>query len=353
MSSKEIIKSFLTISIIVLVIYLIFQLKTPILYIFISFIFSLILRPINDFFVERIKISKTFASIISTTLLILFFTAMILLFIPVLSEQGKNLSLLNTKDLKENFLLNLANINSYFESNGIVFLDLISESKIFSDFDFSFVTDLFNYIVSQIGSLSVGILSIVFITFFFLKDGQTIFKKITNNLPKNQKNKIQKSAVKIKYLLTRYFLGVFVQILTLFIFYSVLLFVVGVNNLLAIAFICAILNIIPYLGPLISIFLMLVLSFTTNLELFVVSDFINDSIYLILGFIIIQLIDNILLQPLIFSSSVKSHPLEIFLVIIFSGFLFGILGLIIAIPTYTFLKVIINNFIDFKKILSQ
>ena len=81
---------------------------------------------------------------------------------------------------------------------------------------------------------------------------------------------------------------------------------------------------------------MLVLSFTTNLELFVVSDFINDSIYLILGFIIIQLIDNILLQPLIFSSSVKSHPLEIFLVIIFSGFLFGILGLIIAIPTYTF-----------------
>ena len=98
---------------------------------------------------------------------------------------------------------------------------------------------------------------------------------------------------------------------------------------------------------------MLVLSFTTNLELFVVSDFINDSIYLILGFIIIQLIDNILLQPLIFSSSVKSHPLEIFLVIIFSGFLFGILGLIIAIPTYTFLKVIINNFIDFKKILSQ
>ena len=131
------------------------------------------------------------------------------------------------------------------------------------------------------------------------------------------------------------------------------MFVVGVNNLLAIAFICAILNIIPYLGPLISIFLMLVLSFTTNLELFVVSDFINDSIYLILGFIIIQLIDNILLQPLIFSSSVKSHPLEIFLVIIFSGFLFGILGLIIAIPTYTFLKVIINNFIDFKKILSQ
>ena len=98
---------------------------------------------------------------------------------------------------------------------------------------------------------------------------------------------------------------------------------------------------------------MLVLSFTTNLELFVVSDFINDSIYLILGFTIIQLIDNILLQPMIFSSSVKSHPLEIFLVIIFSGFLFGILGLIIAIPTYTFLKVIINNFIDFKKILSQ
>ena len=127
----------------------------------------------------------------------------------------------------------------------------------------------------------------------------------------------------------------------------------GVENSFAIAFICAILNIIPYLGPIISIILMIVLSVTNNLDSFIVNDFIYNSVYLFLGFSLIQLIDNFILQPYIFSSSIKSHPLEVFIVIIFSGILFGILGLIIAIPLYTSLKVVISSFFNFKKMISN
>lgn len=58
----------------------------------------------------------------------------------------------------------------------------------------------------------------------------------------------------------------------------------------------------------------------------------------------VQIIDNNISSPLIFSKSVNSHPLEIFLVLLIVGFLFGISGMIIAIPFYTILKVFGKNF---------
>ena len=141
------------------------------------------------------------------------------------------------------------------------------------------------------------------------------------------------------------------QITILFILYFILLLTLGVENSFAIAFICAILNIIPYLGPLISIFLMIILSATNNIDAFIFNDFLANSIWLLVGFTAIQMIDNFIIQPYIFSSSIKSHPLEVFIVIIFSGLLFGIFGLIIAIPVYTTIKVIYNSFFDTKKLM--
>ena len=97
---------------------------------------------------------------------------------------------------------------------------------------------------------------------------------------------------------------------------------------------------------------MIILAATNNLDAFIFSEFFINSVWLFSGFLVIQLMDNFLLQPYIFSSSIKSHPLEVFVVIIFSGLLFGIFGLIIAIPMYTTLKVIYNSFFDTRKILS-
>jgi predicted PurR-regulated permease PerM len=65
------------------------------------------------------------------------------------------------------------------------------------------------------------------------------------------------------------------------------------------------------------------------------------------------LVDNFFSQPFIFSKSVKSHPLEIFLVIIISGLLFGVLGMIVAVPAYTALKVVLKEFLSENKIVKQ
>ena len=353
MNSKELVKSFIKISAIILTIYILFQLRLGILYIFISLILTLIVSPINKLFLNRFKIGKTISSLISISVLISSFSLLVGLFVPILTKQGKNLSLLNTKEFRGNLEAIVKSVTDYFESQQLSVLEFITDLNIMSEVDFSFVSELFNSIISKIGSLSIGILSVLFITFFLIKDGNKIFISLVDLFPKKERKKINLSFAKIENLLSRYFTGVLLQITILFIFYIILLLMLGVENSFAIAFICAILNIIPYLGPIISIILMIVLSVTNNLDSFMVNDFIYNSVYLFLGFSLIQLIDNFILQPYIFSSSIKSHPLEVFIVIIFSGILFGILGLIIAIPLYTSLKVVISSFFNFKKMISN
>ena len=353
MKSQDLVKSIIILSAIALIILLLFKIRLGLLYIFISIILTLIITPFNKLLKNKLKMRNSLSSLLSLTMLISFLSLLIVLFVPVLTKQGKNLSLLNTLEFREKIQSTITGLKDYFETQNISVLDFISDLNIISEIDFSFVTKLFNSIISQIGSFSIGVLSVMFITFFLLKDGNIIFNKIIKLFPKKHVNKLSKSFIKIEDLLTRYFIGVSLQILILFSFYLALLLIIGIENAFAIAFICAILNIIPYLGPLISIILMIILSVTSSLDIFLINDFITNSFWLFTGFVFIQLIDNFLLQPYIFSSSVKSHPLEVFIVIISTGLLFGIFGLIIAIPVYTTLKVIYQNFFDTKKMISN
>src|SRR3970282_2608755 len=81
------------------------------------------------------------------------------------------------------------------------------------------------------------------------------------------------------------------------------------------------------------------------------TEILPTTIYVLIGFWIVQIIDNNFSQPIIFSKSVSSHPLEIFLVILIAGYLFGILGMIIAVPLYTILKVIGKEFFPENKLI--
>ena len=153
--------------------------------------------------------------------------------------------------------------------------------------------------------------------------------------------------------MSRYFIGLVIQITILFILYTIILLIFGISNAVVIAFLCALLNIIPYVGPLISAFLMTILSMTSNLGQDFQSEILPTTIYVMIGFILAQLVDNFASQPIIFSKTTKSHPLEIFLIIIIGGLLMGPLGMIIAVPSYTVIKVILKEFISDNKIVSS
>ena len=174
------------------------------------------------------------------------------------------------------------------------------------------------------------------------------FKRI---IPDSQEEKVLNSVEKIRELLTRYFIGLIVQLTIICILYLIVLLIFGVENAFVIAFLCALLNIVPYVGPLIGSILAGVLTMLSNIN----NDFqtvtLPTTIYVMIGFFIVQMIDNNVSSPIIFSKSVNSHPLEIFLVVLIAGILFGIVGMIIAVPVFTILKVIGKEFFPDIKIV--
>jgi len=96
----------------------------------------------------------------------------------------------------------------------------------------------------------------------------------------------------------------------LLIIYSLVLFIFGIENAFVIAFLCALLNLIPYLGPIIGGILMILLTMNSNIDADFSTVILPKTIYVMIGFIVGQLIDNFFSQPIIFSNSVKSHPLK-------------------------------------------
>ena len=227
------------------------------------------------------------------------------------------------------------------------------EKNILQGLDIGFIPNFLNSFLNVLSSASIGLFSVLFISFFFLKDSKLFENGLLIFVPIDKKKGTTNSIGKINGLLSRYFVGLLLQIFILFVIYTIVLLIVGIENAVVIAFLCALFNIIPYIGPIIGGVIMLTLTMTSNLG----SDFseviLPKTGYVFLGLLFGQLVDNFFSQPFIFSNSVKSHPLEIFLVIIIAGLLFGVVGMIVAVPGYTAIKVILKEFLSDNQIVKS
>jgi predicted PurR-regulated permease PerM len=358
MNSKEIsngiLKAVATISGVCLLLFFLYKIQSVIVYIAISAVISLIGRPIIGFLRNRLKLNNLFAVIITMVLFLGIIIGLIGLFIPLILEQGQNLSLLNINQLQAKIQSIYNELLAHFHIEAITINeDTIANSKILSKINFAVIPEFLNSIVSGFGSFSMGLFSVLFISFFLLKDSKLFENALMTLIPDNKESRLKISIEKIKNLLSRYFVGLVLQITVLFIIYTIGLLIIGVENAVVIAFLCALINLIPYLGPIIGAFIMVLLTMTSNLGHSFSEVILPNTLYVLIVVAIGQLNDNFVSQPLIFSKSVKSYPLEIFLVIIIAGLLFGIVGMVIAIPTYTALKVILKEFLSGNKIVQQ
>ncbi|MDO7173295.1 AI-2E family transporter [Mariniflexile sp. AS56] len=338
---------------IALLLWFLYQIQSVIGYIAIAAVISLIGRPVVLFLERRLKFKNTIAVILTMSILIGLFIGLVALFIPLIIKQGQNLSLLNIDELQNNIEDLYFEITNYFNVHQIDLEQSIKQSNLLSKIDYSLIPNFLNSVVSGLGSFSIGLFSVLFISFFFLKDSRLFESGVLTILPDNKELRWKNSSTKIKNLLSRYFVGLIFQILILFIIYTIGLLIIGVENAIVIAFLCALLNLIPYVGPLVGAFLMLALTMTSNLGESFSNVILPKTFWVFIVFIIGQLVDNFLSQPIIFSKSVKSHPLEIFLVILITGILFGIIGLILAVPAYTAIKVIFKEFLSENKIVKK
>lgn len=334
-----------------LLLYFLYLTQAVLIYILIAAVLSLIARPFILFLRRKLKLPNSLAVILTMSLMLGLISGLIILFIPLILEQGRNLSLLQVEELKNNIQSIYNQINDYFSSKGI---DILKQLK---DVDFSSqfqtIPTILNAFVGTLSSLGAGLFSVLFISFFFMKDSLLFKKGIIAIIPKNTESRFSESLEQIKFLLSKYFIGLILQITILYIIYTIILLSFGISNALVIAFLCALLNLIPYIGPLIGGIIMFVLSMTSNIGLDFQKEILPTSLWILVCYFFAQLLDNLVSQPLIFSKTTKSHPLEVFLIIIIFGILFGIVGMIVAVPSYTALKVVLKEFLSENKIVKS
>ena len=351
--SKGILKALAVIMGVSILLFFLYKIQSVIVYISIAAVISLIGLPIVRFLKSKLKFGNTLAVVVTMVVLIGLLIGLVRLFIPLIVEQGHNLSLLNIDELRGNVENLYYQFTEYFSLSNFEVEQSLKNSKLLSNLDYSIIPNFLNSVVTGFGSFSIGLFSVLFIAFFLLKDSKLLEQGILVFVPDNKESRSKKSFEKIKTLLSRYFVGLIFQILILFVIYTIVLLIFGIKNAVVIAFLCALLNLIPYVGPLVGGLLMLTLTMSSNLGASFSEVILPKTIYVMIGFVIGQLVDNFFSQPFIFSKSVKSHPLEIFLVIIISGLLFGVLGMIVAVPAYTALKVILKEFLSENKIVKQ
>lgn len=217
-------------------------------------------------------------------------------------------------------------------------------NTLFNMFNPARIQKLLSSFVGFFGSIMITVMSVFFIAFFFLKEGSLFTEMVSILAPNRSEGKVKHAIEESSSLLIRYFVGLVIQVIIITIITTLVLKLFGFKGALLMAFVFAIFNLIPYLGPLIGNFMGVLIVISSNLELDFYEGMLPKIITTIIIFMVIQLLDNFLLQPNIFSKSVKAHPLEIFLVVLMGAKIGGVVGMVIAIPAYTVIRVLLKVF---------
>ncbi len=207
--------------------------------------------------------------------------------------------------------------------------------------------------INAFGDIMVGLFSIFFIGFFFLREQGLFDKILTSLVPTRHEHQTRQAVDETSRLLIRYFIGILIQVTIITFIVSLSLTLLGVKNALLIGFFAGIMNVIPYIGPMVAAGIGVMITLSSNMELSFYDEMVPLLTKVLIVFLITRLIDDIILQPNIFSKSVKAHPLEIFIIVLVGAKIGGILGMVLAIPFYTAFRVIGKVFLSEFKVIQQ
>lgn len=332
-------------------------------YLLISAVLALMGRPLVELLkkvkIGRFTIPKGLCALSTLIVIWIVFFIFFRVFIPLIANEANQLSNADIKPLLTELQTPLEKIEELFfqlnpklQNTSVV--DYAAD-KITSLISISMVSNIFSSIASLLGNIFLAFFSISFITFFFLKDSDLFTNGIMIITPSKYEDEVRHALSSIKKLLSRYFIGILVQITGIITLVTLGLTIAGVGfkHGLVIGLFVGLMNVIPYIGPLIGGVIGLAMGIATHVELPFYSELLPMIGYMSIVFITVQVIDNILFQPLIYSSSVMAHPLEIFLVIMIAASLAGISGMILAIPTYTIIRVFAKEFFNNLKFVKK
>lgn len=332
------------------ILYILYTISAIILYAIIALYISILLRPVFDK-LGKFTWSNKLGNGAKAALVLMSFIVVIgslgAAFLPAFINEFTFLSQIDYTSLLASLQTEWDTLNALLKQMGIeTHTDLDEIGKSLGEIaSIDLITGTFTGILGGLGNMLIATFSIVFISFFLIKDRWLAPSFITWLLPANYLATWKAAEPKVKSTVTRYSVGILIQISLIFGLLSIGLSFIGVPGAIVLALFAAVFNLIPYIGPLMGAFFGILLGLGQLYSLHLTGDpsapALLTSLYLLVGlFTVVQLLDNVVFQPLIFSNSVGVHPIEIFLVISIAGTVFGIGGMIFAVPVYSIIRII-------------
>jgi len=198
------------------------------------------------------------------------------------------------------------------------------------------VAETVSSVVSVFTNIFYAVIIIPFITFFFLKDGPQMRRSALRLVPNRYFEVTLAILDKVETNIGRYFRALVLQCLSIAAVAAVLLSIVGLDEAITIGIFTGLANTIPYFGPFLGFVAGALVSIAQTGDFSLVPG-------VLLAMALTQMADNVFFQPLIFSKAAQAHPLVILFVVLIGAQLGGIVGMLIAIPLATTVRVIVGQ----------
>jgi len=352
--TKQVVRILFTIAFICLLAYLLWLVRYVIIYLIISAVIAIIGKPVVDTLSGKkwrwIRFNRNLAAAITLLIMVGITGGILSIFVPALMHEITVISEIDSDQVFSEMEGYFKEFSSLLNNNGSNNQPQESSENgamkdaLLNVISFDSVTDTFSSLLSGLGNLVFAIFSILFISFFFLREKFLFRNIVLAFIPDAYEERILKVTPRLKKNLSRYFTGLLIQISIITTLISVGLSFVGLNNTIVIGFFAGLINVIPYLGPIIGMAFGLILGLSQGFAGEIGMEILPLATLIIVVFGSVQMIDNFILQPFIFSNSINAHPLEIFIVISFAASFAGITGMIVAVPTYSVIRLLATEF---------
>jgi len=329
--------------------------RSIVVYILVSGVFSIMGRPLVDLLckirIRRWSFPRSLGALLTLVALwgviILFFY----IFVPLVSRQINYFATTDSEKIVQIIAGPINKVESLVRAinkdipQNITIQDYIVK-KVAGVLNINLIQNFIGSLIGILGNVIIAIFSITFITFFFLKDQRLFFESILMWVPDKYVDNVTRALNSIKNLLTRYFIGIVIQSTCIMILVTIGMTIAGIDfqQSLVMGLIIGILNVIPYAGPWIGLAIAITMGVASHINQDITTVVIPLVTYMIIVEVVTHLIDNIVFQPIIYSNSVRAHPLEVFIVVLAAGFAAGIPGMIFGIPAYTVMRVFAREF---------
>lgn len=322
--------------------------QTVVLPIILSAIIYYLLVPIVDFF-ERKGVRRIYSIIVLYLIIIGVLTILIVLVIPLLRDQIMRLIV--------SFPNLVIDIERMLEQViGSQFLNQVQQTFDFNISDLAsqvsngattILNSTFAGIGNIIGSVSKTVMAIItvpFILFYLLKDGKKLPGYILKFLPISMRSHTFTVLQEMNKQISSYIRGQIVVSFCIGVLMFIGFVIIGLDYAPVLAVIASFTSVVPYLGPAIAITPALIIAVVTSPYML---------LKLIIVWTIVQLIEGKFISPQIMGRNLHIHPITIIFIIIIAGNLFGVAGILLAVPGYAVLKVITTHLFEYFKIRSQ